>query len=136
MSHTASDRARVRENHQEQLIHHRFLFERVTAAYIDISELPLLIALDYDPDATRSRTLTHDAINFRIDVERATEQALADFPALQRAWFHLACGDKVDVATQRAVITRCGRFYQQRGLDPNKYFLRYRQTLPWERRVA
>lgn len=114
----------------ERFIHYQFLFDRVVRAYVEISELPPVTALDYDHDAPRSRTLTHDAINFRVDVEHATETALRDLPALQRAWFALACGDNVDAETTRAVITRCGRLYQQRGLDPNKYFHSFRRGGP------
>jgi hypothetical protein len=81
--------------------------------------------LDYDPDAARQRTLTSDAIHFRIDVERATTTALLKLPALQRAWFKMACGEAVPEA--HSVITKVGRLYEARRLDPNLYFHRFRR---------
>jgi len=114
----------------EQFRHFQFLFDRVVNAYTEISELPRISALDFDPDAPRSRTLTHDAINFRCDVEAATTDALRDLPRLQQAWFELAFGEKVNGGVARAVITRCGRLYEVRGLCPNKYFHAFRRGGP------
>jgi hypothetical protein len=36
----------------------------------------------------------------------------------------------VNAGTARAVITRCGKLYQERGLDPNKYFYAFRRGGP------
>ncbi len=85
------------------------LFYRVIKAYVEISEeVPLITALSYDPDAPKQRTLTPDAINFRADVERATEAAL-DSPEFQRGWFRLACGDGVQQSLAHSIVTRCAR---------------------------
>ena len=114
----------------------QFLFDRVVKAYAEIAELPLLSAVNYDPDASRRRILTHDALNYKADVESGTTAALEGFPALQFAWFQLAAGDKVPARVSQAVIKRCAPIYAKRRLDPNRYFLKFRQTLPWERRIA
>jgi hypothetical protein len=130
MPFNSIDRLQREQQSYERFIHYQFLFDRVVRAYVEISELPPITALDYDIDAPRSRTLTHDAVDFRVDVEAATETALRDLPALQSAWFELARADKVTATTARAVITRCGKLYQERGLDPNKYFYVFRRGGP------
>ena len=130
MQSNTNHRSRREQQSYERFRHYQFLFDRVVRAYVEISELPPITALDYDPDAPRSRTLTHDAVNFRVDVEHATETALRDLPALQRAWFELACANSVNPFTARAVTTRCGKLYQERGLDPNKYFYAFRRGGP------
>ena len=116
-----------RSPYRDRFAEQKELFDSVVRAYVEISEeLPLITAFSYDPDAPRQRTLTPDAIHFRVDVESATETALRDLPALQRAWFRLACGDKVEAALAKPTVTRCARLYQARSLDPNLYFHRFR----------
>jgi hypothetical protein len=121
-SNHRSRQAQQREQKkQEQYRHFYFLVERVIAAYIRVSELPLLTAITYDPDLPQQHTLSRTSHDFLIDVERATEAALKGFPALQTAWFDLAEDGKVSAALQRSIVTKCGRVYQDRGLCPNKY---------------
>lgn len=117
-----SRQAQLREQkRQDSYRHFFFLVERVIAAYIRVSELPLLTAITYDPDLPPQHTLSKTSHDYKLDIERATVAALVGFPALQKAWFDLAENGKVSATLQRSIVTKCGRVYEERGLCPNKY---------------
>lgn len=124
MSYRAFDRS---QKQGEQYRKHFFLVERVLNAYVRVTELPLLAVMNYDPDAPQQHTLGRASLDFKLDVEQATEEALDGFPALQQAWISLALGEKVPAATQRAVVTKCGKAYQKSHCDPNVYFHHFRR---------
>jgi len=115
---------RLREHRQEQYRHLYFLVERVLSAYLKVAELAPIAAMQYDRDFPQQNTLSRVSLDYRIDIERATETALEGFPALQKAWFDLADNGKVSAALQRSIVTKCGRAYKH--LDPNVYFGRGR----------
>ncbi|MGA1983208.1 MAG: hypothetical protein ABSG84_12185 [Acidobacteriaceae bacterium] len=117
-----SRQAQLREQkRQDTYRHFYFLTERVIAAYVRISELPLLTAITYDPDLPPQHTLSRSSFDYKLDIEIATSQALSGFPALQNAWLKLAENGKVPAALERSIVTKCGRVYEERGLCPNKY---------------
>jgi alpha-beta hydrolase superfamily lysophospholipase len=100
------------------------VFRRVASTYTAIRQYPALAATDPDPDPlVRSRRWTPHFAHFCCDVEMLTEQALRDAPDLQAAWFKLAADeDGVPPKVAREVITRCGKHYKSRKIDPRSYF--------------
>jgi hypothetical protein len=68
------------------------------------------------------RKLSANAIHYKVDIERATELALADEPELQRVWFAMLAGETSDSRLEQEVVSRCGRIYADRELAPWFYF--------------
>lgn len=126
-----SRQAHLREQKRQDTYRHFYLLtERVIAAYVRISELPLLTAITYDPDLPPQHTLSRSSFDYKLDIEVATSQALRDSPSLQEGWLELAhtwhsdsglAGGKVSASILRSLVTKCGRVYEERGLCPNKY---------------
>jgi hypothetical protein len=113
-----------RARQQEALNEQQLLFYRVVDAYAATATIPPVAAVQHDDELPRPKVLTPGcpALHFRCDTERATARVLTGEPAMQRAWFALVAGENVDPKTAREVITRCGRIYAERGLDPLVYF--------------
>ncbi len=87
-----------------------------------IRQLSPIVASTFDPDGLdRSKRLTYDLIDYLTDIERATETALKDEPALQTVWFQLAHGEAANPKLTTRIIERCGRIYAARRLEPWKY---------------
>lgn len=134
---TTNDAPGLRRNRSRSELSalHADVFKAVIAAYVKTRELQPVIASRIDPDpSSRSQKLTATAIEFCIDIEHATEKALANEPVLQKAWFALALEEPVDPEIERRVIERCGRVYFARRLAPWLYWRPNRY--PQARRAA
>ena len=104
---------------------HREIFHAVLRSYREIFEYQPLTACNIDPQRPAAmRKLSANAIHLKIDIERATELALANEPELQRVWFAMLTGETSDSRLAREVVTRCGRVYAERELAPWRYFKR------------
>jgi hypothetical protein len=99
------------------------LFEQVAQSYVETKNLSPVTASNPDIDAPLSKKLSFIAVDFLVDVERATEQALKDFPDLQKTWFQLVNGDlNVDPKLAEITIRLTAMVYHERSLDPALYF--------------
>ena len=99
----------------------RQLCTTVIDAYQQLLDLPPLAALQFAHDELRPRLYSGAAIDYKLDIERATESALRE-PAAQAAWFALLQGQPVDPDVETRVVTKCARLYHKRGLHPRRYF--------------
>jgi hypothetical protein len=94
-------------------------------AYVECKGLPELCAQQIDDSPiTEIRRKTPTVIEFCADVEMATERILGGNPTLERGWFRIACGERVEPDIANEVYRRCGRTYFARELQPWLYFRR------------
>jgi len=99
------------------------LFDRVVLSYAEIKSYPRLAAACIDPDPTVLQQVWRPHLShFCCDVERITELAIGGNHDLEAAWFKLAQGESVPRAVEVQVVSKCGRLYSARGLDPRHYF--------------
>jgi hypothetical protein len=107
--------------------HYANSFTATVAEYVRIKQLSPIVASVYDPEGFgRSERLTFDLIGYICDIERATETALRDQPALQAVWFQLALNRPADPKLAHQCIQACGRVYSGRRLEPFRYYRRDR----------
>jgi hypothetical protein len=100
-------------------------FQQVIAAYVETKEAqPIGASSIYLDTGEVSHRLTIDGINFCVDTEKATTEALQNDPVLLQTWEHLALELPANQNHANDVIQRCGREYLRRGLVPNVYFRR------------
>jgi len=121
-THTA-ERATPRMTLREEERRHKEVFQSVLQGYRAATCLPPTTAREIDPAPTsRPKWITETQIDYKIDVQKATEKAIGGDPKLEAAWFDLL--DNLPVAENLAhtVITKCGRLYRSRGLSPALYF--------------
>lgn len=109
----------------ERFQHYQNVFRAVTEAYERTRRLSPVAAHQTDP-TSHSKRLLPDSVNFVVDIQHATEKALESRLDLQDAWFKIVAGEPVEAKTTREVISRCGRLYSARKLQPWKYFVRDR----------
>jgi hypothetical protein len=109
------------------------IFYLVTQAYADIRSLSPIVAFSYDDEKT-NRKLNADSIHFIADVESATRKALNDNPALIEQWERII-QQKRQVPNASSIVSRCGRLYQIRKLNPRDYFITIKRGVPGMRRV-
>lgn len=120
-----SEQNAVRWTRQERAAYHDKSTVAVIEAYVRIRQLEPVVSSNPDPDPnTRREKLTYGLIDWIADIEMATEQALKDRIDLQSAWFSMALDESVDLRLRSEVVSRCGRVYVGRGLEPWKYWRR------------
>jgi hypothetical protein len=122
------DRARYHIFSKKELFeHYKDSFCAVVAEYTRVKQLSPVVAANYDPENFGRSTKLHPGlIDWLVDVEHATTEALRDRPDLQAAWFKIALEEPVDLHLERQTIERCGRFYVARKLEPYRYHFRDR----------
>ena len=107
--------------------HYANSFTATVAEYIRIRQLSPVVAHQIDPHpVVRSVRLSYDHIDYAVDIERATETALRDQPALQAVWFELALNRPANPKLAHQCIQACGRVYAGRRLEPFRYYQRDR----------
>jgi len=112
-----------RANAREFQARSKKLVLSVMENYVRVKGLPLLCAINPDPDPVSvSSKWSPTTCHYGIDVEEATRQALKDDLSLQAAWFKLALGEIVPAGLAQRVFDKCSRFYRARGLEPGHYF--------------
>jgi hypothetical protein len=119
-----SDGNSTRRRQRLEFEEYKGIFERTVRTYAAIRCYPVISASNPDPDGSRSRPhkWRPDLAHFCIDVEIATEAALGENSLdLQAGWFSLAMGEAVPPEIERAVVSRCGKIYKRKGLDPRRY---------------
>jgi len=98
------------------------VFDSTVDAFKQLRELPTLSAFSYDDEAPRSRIITPRAIDYAVDITNAVAYALRDAPELEAGFDALIDGQTVAADIAKAIVTRCGPVFADRGLTPQKYF--------------
>lgn len=122
------DRARHHIFSKKELFeHYRDSFHAVVEEYVRVRHLSPVVAQNYDPESVGRSTKLHTGlIDWLVDVENATTEALKDRLELQTTWFKIALEEPVDVHLERETTERCGRLYVSRKLEPYRYHFRDR----------
>ena len=103
----------------EEQRHEKSTFWQVIKTFIDISNRPPLAAVNCDPFAPPTK-LTFDLVDYLADVELAVRRVLS--PSLYAMWQDLIDGEEIPAATERVIVSRCSRIFEERQLLPWKYF--------------
>ena len=104
------------------------LFRQVQHAYAQLIALPPIAAMQVDHDSPRPKILAGTAIDFKIDIEKATETACRT-PDQQRAWFDLLEGRPVEPELEARVIQASAHLYRARSLRRDRYVTTGRRLL-------
>ena len=109
------------------------LFQRVTKAYVQLRDLPPVVAMNPDPNpVSRSLPWTPASAEFACDCEHAIRAAIANRPdanELLQAWNSLlADTDRIGAAEKR-LVERATPIFRARGLDPKQYFVQVRRKV-------
>lgn len=107
-------------------------FESVIEAYREFREYAPVVACNYDP-ASRSKKLSHVAINFLADVDLATKKVLKR-DDLIRQWQAIVEEQPVPPEAVASIAHRCARIYRAKNLAPYQYFRVIRK--PMQRSAA
>ncbi len=117
----------TRARRAERQLPDRRLFDAVQDAYLQLLDLPPIAAMVLDHDQPRPGILAGTAIDFKIDIEKATEVACQKLDE-QAAWFALLRGEPVECELQARVVQQCSLLYRARSLHPRLYFRRDRHA--------
>jgi hypothetical protein len=122
---TSDEGTQNRVTARERFNNEKALVLQVIRGYVVLAALPAMAAGNINPEmVSRSQKWTPQSAAFKIDVENATEKALAGRPDLHDAWFGIASGETVSPELTRELVVKCGRIYAARGLSPFVYFQR------------
>lgn len=94
-------------------------FWKVIDTYLDFRQRHPLTAVNYDLYAPPTK-LTFDLVDYLADVELAVRRVLE--PNLYSQWKTFIRGGEIPSATERVILARCSRIFEERGLLPWIYF--------------
>lgn len=97
----------------------RSTFWKVVETYLDFRQRPPLTAVNFDQYAPPTK-LTFDLVDYLADVELAVRRVLE--PRLYAHWQTLILGGEIPSATERVILSRCSRIFEERQLLPWDYF--------------
>jgi hypothetical protein len=86
---------------------------------LDFRQRPPLTAVNHDLYAPPTK-LTFDLVDYLADVELAVRRVLE--PNLYSQWKTFIRGGEIPSATERVILSRCSRIFEERGLLPWIYF--------------